>query len=180
MVAVIEVGEPALDTARGLVEAAALDTARGLVEAAPDGATSSRWRSTASGSSRNRNVKANSTYGRGVHRRHRLPRRTPRRVVGPGDELDRGLRPAPALDGVHTVVPGHGPVTDLGAVAALKGYFEHLTGEARRCDDAGLGPREATRAVKLGPYQSWSEPERLAINVNAPYETSAPASPPTW
>jgi cyclase len=85
-----------------------------------------------------------------------------------------------ALDGVHTVVPGHGPVTDLGAVAALKGYFEHLTGEARRCYDAGLGPREATRAVKLGPYQSWSEPERLAINVNAPYETSAPASPPTW
>jgi cyclase len=74
-----------------------------------------------------------------------------------------------ALDGVHTVVPGHGPVTDLGAVAALKGYFEHLTVETRRCYDAGRTPVEAARAVKLGPYRGWSEPERLAVNINALY-----------
>ena len=36
-----------------------------------------------------------------------------------------------ALDGVETVVPGHGPVTDLGAVASLKGYFERLTAKPR-------------------------------------------------
>jgi glyoxylase-like metal-dependent hydrolase (beta-lactamase superfamily II) len=35
-----------------------------------------------------------------------------------------------AVPGVETVVPGHGPVTGLGAVADLKGYFEHLTTEA--------------------------------------------------
>jgi cyclase len=93
----------------------------------------------------------------------------PRRVVGPGDELDRGLRPAPApRRGAHRGTR-HGAVADLGVVAALKGYFEHLTGEARRCYDAGLGPREAARAVKLGPYRSWSEPERRAVNVNALY-----------
>jgi glyoxylase-like metal-dependent hydrolase (beta-lactamase superfamily II) len=74
-----------------------------------------------------------------------------------------------ALDSVHTVVPGHGPVTDLGAVATLKGYFERLTVEARRGFDAGLEPLEAARAMNLGPYRNWSEPERLAVNVNAVY-----------
>ena len=35
------------------------------------------------------------------------------------------------LEGVTTVVPGHGPVTTLETVARLKGYFEHLATEAR-------------------------------------------------
>jgi glyoxylase-like metal-dependent hydrolase (beta-lactamase superfamily II) len=74
-----------------------------------------------------------------------------------------------ALEEVHTVVPGHGPVTDLGAVSRLKGYFEHLTVEACRGYDAGLAPLEAARAMDLGPYRDWSEAERLAVNVNALY-----------
>jgi glyoxylase-like metal-dependent hydrolase (beta-lactamase superfamily II) len=56
-----------------------------------------------------------------------------------------------SLQDVHTVVPGHGAVTDLAAVGALKGYFEHLNVEARRLYDAGLAPPEAARTVDLGP-----------------------------
>jgi len=74
-----------------------------------------------------------------------------------------------ALPGVHTVVPGHGPVTDLGAIADLKAYFEHLTSEARPCFDAGMSPVDAARDIDLGPYQHWHEPERLAANINALY-----------
>jgi glyoxylase-like metal-dependent hydrolase (beta-lactamase superfamily II) len=72
-----------------------------------------------------------------------------------------------ALDGVETVVPGHGPVTDLSAVAALEGYFEHITTEARARFDAGMSPMEAARDIDLGPYAGLREPERLVANVNA-------------
>ncbi len=74
-----------------------------------------------------------------------------------------------ALDDVATVVPGHGPVTDTSAVAGLKGYFELLTAECRRCLDAGMPLREAVRSVDLGPYRDLGESERLAVNVAALY-----------
>ena len=74
-----------------------------------------------------------------------------------------------ALDGIHTVVPGHGPVTDLGAVATLKGYFEHLTSEAQVRFDTGMSPLEAARDIDLGPHAHLREPERLVANINALY-----------
>jgi cyclase len=70
-----------------------------------------------------------------------------------------------ALDDVETVVPGHGPVTDTGAIAGLAGYFELLTAEARRCHDAGMPVLEAARSIDLGPYASLGESERLGVNV---------------
>ncbi len=75
-----------------------------------------------------------------------------------------------ALEGIETVVPGHGPVTDLGAVATLKGYFEHLTTEARTRFDTGMSPLEAARDIDLGPYAHLREPERLVANINALYK----------
>lgn len=74
-----------------------------------------------------------------------------------------------ALEGVEVVVPGHGPVTDAGAVAVLKGYFQHLMVEARACFEAGMTPLEASRRIDLGPYLDLREPERLVANVNALY-----------
>jgi glyoxylase-like metal-dependent hydrolase (beta-lactamase superfamily II) len=74
-----------------------------------------------------------------------------------------------ALDDVGVVVPGHGPVGDLGAIAGLKGYFELLTAESRRCLDAGMPVREAVRSIDLGPYRGLGERERLAVNVAALY-----------
>ena len=70
-----------------------------------------------------------------------------------------------ALDDVVTVVPGHGPVTDIGAIAELRGYFELLTAEARRCYEAGTPVLEAARSVDLGPYAGLGEAERLGVNV---------------
>jgi cyclase len=86
-----------------------------------------------------------------------------------------------ALD-VSVVVPGHGPVTDLGAIATLKGYFELLTAESRRCYDAGMEVAEAARSIELGPYRDLSEAERLVVNVTALYRefgADVPADLPT-
>jgi cyclase len=67
------------------------------------------------------------------------------------------------------VVPGHGPVGDLEAIAGLKGYFELLTAESRRCLEAGMPVREAVRSIDLGPYRGLGEAERLVVNVTALY-----------
>jgi cyclase len=73
------------------------------------------------------------------------------------------------LDGVTTVVPGHGPVTTPETVDRLKGYFEHLAGEARTRCEAGMSPLEAAADIDLGPYRHLREPERLVANVAALY-----------
>ncbi|HET6836219.1 MAG TPA: hypothetical protein VFH30_20325 [Acidimicrobiales bacterium] len=67
-------------------------------------------------------------------------------------------------------MPGHGPVTDLGAVAALKAYFEHLTTEALTRFDTGMSSLEAARDIDLGPHTHLREPERLVANINALYK----------
>jgi cyclase len=73
------------------------------------------------------------------------------------------------LEGVTTVVPGHGPVTTLEAVVQLKGYFEHLTAEAHARRDVGMSPLEAAADIDLGPYRELREPERLVANIAALY-----------
>jgi glyoxylase-like metal-dependent hydrolase (beta-lactamase superfamily II) len=73
-----------------------------------------------------------------------------------------------ALDAA-TVVPGHGPVTDNGAVRNLETYLEYLTAEARVRYDAGLTPMEAARDISLADYQAWGEAERLVVNVTTLY-----------
>jgi cyclase len=74
-----------------------------------------------------------------------------------------------ALDDVGVVVPGHGPVGELGAIAGLKGYFELLTAEGQRCHEAGMPVLEAARSIDLGHYRGLNEGERLVVNVAAVY-----------
>lgn len=77
-----------------------------------------------------------------------------------------------AIDGVDTVVPGHGPVTGPATVAGFKEYFEHLTREARARFDAGMGPIDAAidiRATSMREYRGWTDAERLAVNVTTLY-----------
>lgn len=73
-----------------------------------------------------------------------------------------------ALD-VETVVPGHGPVTDKKGVAAVKGYFEYLTAEARKRYDAGMAILEAAQDISLADYSTWGDAERIVINVASLY-----------
>jgi cyclase len=73
--------------------------------------------------------------------------------------------------GVETVVPGHGPVTDLGGVRAVRHYLTWLTDEARRRYDDGMDAATAAtdisrRELGTSRFASWGDAERLVINVD--------------
>lgn len=75
-----------------------------------------------------------------------------------------------ALDGIATVVPGHGPLAALQAVADTKAYFEHLVDQASPRYQAGMTPLEAARDVDLAAFGHWGERERLVVNLTAIYQ----------
>jgi glyoxylase-like metal-dependent hydrolase (beta-lactamase superfamily II) len=68
-----------------------------------------------------------------------------------------------------TVVPGHGPITDVGAVRRLRDYLDALLAHARACLDAGLTALQAAREADFAVAKEWSERERLAVNLAAAY-----------
>jgi cyclase len=70
---------------------------------------------------------------------------------------------------VDVVVPGHGPLADLAAVAELKAYFEYLTGEARRRWQAGMTPLQAARDIALDRYADWGDAERVVVTIATLY-----------
>ncbi len=67
------------------------------------------------------------------------------------------------------VVPGHGPLGDVSSLRQQREYLAYVHGEARRSFDQGLPPLEAAKRIELGPYLGWSEPERLAFQVDRAY-----------
>lgn len=76
------------------------------------------------------------------------------------------------------IVPGHGPLTDAAEVLRLRGYFEHIQQEARKCYDKGLTVLETARAIPLEAYADWTDGERVAVNVATLYrEFSGDATP---
>lgn len=76
-----------------------------------------------------------------------------------------------ALDGVDTILPGHGPVGGKDDLRAMLGYLELVRDGARRAFDAGATAEEATRGIDVGAYGEWSEAaERLPLNVNRLYQ----------
>ncbi len=76
--------------------------------------------------------------------------------------------------GAHTVVPGHGPVTDDAGVRDVRGYLEWVLAESRSRHQAGMSAEDAARDIDLGPYREWGEWERLAVNVDAAYRELDP------
>jgi glyoxylase-like metal-dependent hydrolase (beta-lactamase superfamily II) len=79
----------------------------------------------------------------------------------------------------EVIVPGHGPISSLRAVADTKRYWEYLIGEARRRFDAGMSEREAVRDIPLAGFGGWLDPERIVVNVNSLYrEFRGDATPP--
>lgn len=70
---------------------------------------------------------------------------------------------------VETIVPGHGPVGGKAELAEMRAYLQLVHDGARRCFDQGMSESEATAAIDIGAYQSWSNPERLTVNVERAY-----------
>jgi glyoxylase-like metal-dependent hydrolase (beta-lactamase superfamily II) len=73
-----------------------------------------------------------------------------------------------ALDPV-AIVPGHGPLADLGTVRELKAYFEYLYGRAGACQSEGMTPQQAARSLALDRWADWGEGERLVVNLATIY-----------
>ncbi|MEJ5255829.1 MAG: MBL fold metallo-hydrolase [Acidimicrobiales bacterium] len=80
------------------------------------------------------------------------------------DALDRLVALEPAV-----VVPGHGPLGDVGSLRAQREYLIHVRAEAERLFEQGLPPLEAAKRIELGPYVGWNEPERLVFQVHRAY-----------
>lgn len=110
-----------------------------------------------------------------------LPRR---RVVFAGDILFRLCTPigwegtfanwTAALDRIialqpEVVVPGHGPICGVEGPREMKAYLEYVRREAADSFAEGRTALEAAKRIDLGPYASWSEPERLLFNVERAY-----------
>ena len=73
--------------------------------------------------------------------------------------------------GVETVVPGHGPVTDLRGVAAVRDYLVWITEEATRRHAEGMDALAAAtdiarRELGTSRFATWGDAERLVINVD--------------
>jgi glyoxylase-like metal-dependent hydrolase (beta-lactamase superfamily II) len=69
----------------------------------------------------------------------------------------------------ETVVPGHGPITDLRGVRAVRDYLAYIRDEARKRFDAGLDVFEAAQDISLADYSSWGDAERIVVNVHTLY-----------
>lgn len=88
--------------------------------------------------------------------------------AGPTSNWLRACDRLLAMD-VETIVPGHGPITDKKGVAEIKGYFEYIFDEARKRYEAGMPAFEAARDIPLDRYASWSDGERIVVNVASIY-----------
>lgn len=69
----------------------------------------------------------------------------------------------------ETIVPGHGPITDLAGVAEIRSYFEYCHAEARRCYDAGMDIPTAAASVSLDRYANWGDAERIITILDSCY-----------
>jgi cyclase len=96
---------------------------------------------------------------------------TPVMWAGPLEGWLRALDTIEALE-PEVVVPGHGPVTDLAGLAALRAYWTYLEAAAGRRLAEGLAPTAVAREIVTSdeyaaqPFARWDCPERAVINVH--------------
>ena len=93
---------------------------------------------------------------------------TPVMWQGPVANWIKACRLIEAMDVDH-IVPGHGPITDKMGVVAVREYLEYVRDQARARFDAGMSAFEAARDIELSEYSAWSDPERIAVNVDSLY-----------
>lgn len=94
---------------------------------------------------------------------------TPIMWVGPVENWIAGLERIIELN-PRVVVPGHGPVTDLDGVRAMREYWEFVAPAVREHLRTGLSPYEAARTIARSPefaardFAGWDATQRIAVN----------------
>lgn len=78
--------------------------------------------------------------------------------------LDRIVALDPAV-----IVPGHGPLCGVEGPREMRAYLEYVQEEAGHGFAAGRTALDTAKHIDLGPYASWTEPERLLFNVERAY-----------
>jgi cyclase len=71
--------------------------------------------------------------------------------------------------GASTIVPGHGALCGPEQIEVVETYLLWLQGIALEAHAAGLSPLEAARAIDLGEYAEWLDPERIVGNLHRAY-----------
>jgi len=79
---------------------------------------------------------------------------------------------------VETIVPGHGPITDMSGVESVKSYLEQIWTAAVERHEAGMSAYDAARDIELGEFSAWGAPERIAVNVETIYRELDPSHQP--
>ena len=88
--------------------------------------------------------------------------------AGPTSNWLRACDRILAMD-VETIVPGHGPITDKQGVIEVKTYLEYIFQEARKRYEAGMPALEAAMDIPLDRYATWTDGERIAVNIASIY-----------
>jgi glyoxylase-like metal-dependent hydrolase (beta-lactamase superfamily II) len=88
--------------------------------------------------------------------------------AGPTSNWLRACDRILAMD-VETIVPGHGPITGKQGVIEVKTYLEYIFEEARKRYEAGMPALEAAMDIPLDRYATWTDGERIAVNVASIY-----------
>jgi glyoxylase-like metal-dependent hydrolase (beta-lactamase superfamily II) len=106
------------------------------------------------------------------------------RIVFTGDVLFRLCTPIgwdgtfdgwiAALDRIvaldpNVVVPGHGPLCGVEGPREMREYLAYVRVECGKLFAAGVPAIEAAKKIDLGPYASWTEPERVVFQVARAY-----------
>lgn len=71
---------------------------------------------------------------------------------------------------IDRIVPGHGPVGGKERLREMRGYLASVREQAKAAFDEGRSQEDAAAAADLGEYASWTEPERLSLNVARLYQ----------
>lgn len=93
---------------------------------------------------------------------------TPVMWAGPVSNWIKACDAILAMD-VDLIVPGHGPITDKAGVRRVQDYLRFCDREARKRYDAGMNVRDAAHDIALGDFSSWTDAERIGVNVSTLY-----------
>ena len=81
--------------------------------------------------------------------------------------------------GAHTLVPGHGPVTDASGLRDLQSYLRFVEAAARERFEAGMDEQAAAQDIEIPQdFSDWGDQERIVVNVATVYRELDPSLPP--